>query len=547
MKKTITIILVILMLMINISSVSAGGEQYVTLEMQEHALQLAGSKAARMYTNGVATYKLWVAQQVDHQFMVNGSSMECRHSTTYAWIKADEYNWNFTTLQWEWHTTVSATTMSSSSWSTHEILNYSTKEVIYPVTLLQTQPIVIIRPEATVAEKPTEIEFTITDLWPTDTGLHLVQKHINGTEIFLKSIEPFQVQMYKDYGISMTVLLSDIQPGQTTFKFYKTNEGGGLPPSPLVYEYTIDYTGTAPVITGGYTVQPKIKLYRDIESNADTSKIYVLLTDYYAKFNGTGKTVPGKLMIQATTTYNGVSKVEEKTFNYPTGNILKNWYYGAFGLPDARFYSFTQRLYYDTDSQHNALNDIAIRIRFFPEGNTKYIQHNYVIPTSYNSTLEGRDWFLQKQIDTDNTTATPEGNWEVPTTDQTRQGYTPVTGLGSYVDEGTQRMLEKLSIGPLQETFEKLLVFTTEQGTAPVFKINLGSLLGSGQRIHGNDGTGVFAEEASGTTFIDFAILENYSFAGFTIIGLSRALMTFGMIYMTLIYIWRKVEDVSAS
>ncbi len=402
------------------------------------------------------------------------------------------------------------------------------------------EPIIIDSPEANTTVYPDELVFRITETWPEGTGLHLIQRHINGTEKFLMQMTPTQVIMYTN-GLPITAATKDIIPGETHFIFFSVNSSGALS-NESVFVYEMDYNPTGLTSTG-ITAVPSLKFYRDIDSNADTSEVYILLTDYYAAYNETGKAVPGDLDVLYKSTYDSDPNYNNsKTFKYPSSNIFSNWYYGWFGMPDAGYYSFQQRIYVDTDSQHNLIGDLTIWTNFYPEGQEHFIQHKIVIPAGYNPFAEGRDNFVHEPINTDTETPDGSGNFVFDETNQTRTGFEPLEGISQHVDKATHKMLEKLSLGPLQQTFAQIEAMSTEQGTAPVFTVNLNSLVAVGQNIHGQT-SGGFAEPEA--TLIDFAILEDYSYAGFTMIGLVRALITFGMVFMTIMYIWRKIEGVT--
>jgi len=118
------------------------------------------------------------------------------------------------------------------------------------------------------------------------------------------------------------------------------------------------------------------------------------------------------------------------------------------------------------------------------------------------------------------------------------------TGTGSLSvdvtpDDFTTNITNKLNIGPLSTAWERLNNINTAKGDPPVIKINLHSILNAGTSHIAPGTMNPFADED--TVFIDFGVLENYQFGGYSVVDYFRTLIGAGFIYTTLLYIWRKL------
>lgn len=98
---------------------------------------------------------------------------------------------------------------------------------------------------------------------------------------------------------------------------------------------------------------------------------------------------------------------------------------------------------------------------------------------------------------------------------------------------------EKLNINVLKNALERLQNINTEKGKPPVITINLHSLFDAGLKHINPNIRNPFKDEE--TKFIDFGLLENFNFGGYTLVDYFRTIVGAGFIYTTLLYVWRKI------
>ncbi len=98
---------------------------------------------------------------------------------------------------------------------------------------------------------------------------------------------------------------------------------------------------------------------------------------------------------------------------------------------------------------------------------------------------------------------------------------------------------EKLNINVLKNALERLQNIDTRKGIAPVITINLNRLFNAGLSNINPNVQNPFSDEES--TFIDFGILDTYTFGGYSLVDYFRTLIGAGFIYTTLLYVWRKI------
>jgi hypothetical protein len=96
----------------------------------------------------------------------------------------------------------------------------------------------------------------------------------------------------------------------------------------------------------------------------------------------------------------------------------------------------------------------------------------------------------------------------------------------------------KMGFGPLTNAYQRITSINTSKKQAPVIKFNLRKMLDAStknvSRINNP-----FPDQES--TLIDFGILEDYTFAGFSLIEYFRMLIASGFIWTTFMYVWHKI------
>lgn len=97
--------------------------------------------------------------------------------------------------------------------------------------------------------------------------------------------------------------------------------------------------------------------------------------------------------------------------------------------------------------------------------------------------------------------------------------------------------LNPFDFGALQKTMEKLHNFDTERKNPPVIKIPMRSMMNAVGKRFGFDGSS-FSDEY---ILVDFGKMNDYDFMGYGLIDLIRVLISFEFIYITLLYIWRRI------
>ncbi len=119
------------------------------------------------------------------------------------------------------------------------------------------------------------------------------------------------------------------------------------------------------------------------------------------------------------------------------------------------------------------------------------------------------------------------------------------TGTGAVLEEITvdptaivDSITGKLGVNSLKSAFNRLNEINTGEYNAPVIRINLYNIFRAGTRRF-NVSSNPFEDRE--TVFIDFGLLEDYSFGGMNVIEYFRLLISAGFIYTTLLYVWRKI------
>lgn len=114
----------------------------------------------------------------------------------------------------------------------------------------------------------------------------------------------------------------------------------------------------------------------------------------------------------------------------------------------------------------------------------------------------------------------------------------PEPDLDSEIVKEIQNELDgTFDFGALQETMEKLHDFDTERRDPPVIKIPLRSMLNAVGKRFGFDGSS-FRDDY---ILVDFQKMNEYEFMGYGIIDLVRLILSFEFIYITLLYVWRRI------
>lgn len=98
---------------------------------------------------------------------------------------------------------------------------------------------------------------------------------------------------------------------------------------------------------------------------------------------------------------------------------------------------------------------------------------------------------------------------------------------------------EKLNLGALKNALERLNNINTEKGAPPVIYLNLNKLFNAGTSEINPNVQNPFANED--TVFIDFGILETFTFGGYSLVDYFRTLIAAGFIWTTLLYVWGKI------
>jgi hypothetical protein len=96
----------------------------------------------------------------------------------------------------------------------------------------------------------------------------------------------------------------------------------------------------------------------------------------------------------------------------------------------------------------------------------------------------------------------------------------------------------KMGFGPLTNAYQRITSIDTSKKQAPVIKFNLRRMLDASTKNVASINN-PFPDKDS--TLIDFGILEDYTFAGFSLIEYFRMLIGAGFIWSTFMYIWHKI------
>lgn len=95
----------------------------------------------------------------------------------------------------------------------------------------------------------------------------------------------------------------------------------------------------------------------------------------------------------------------------------------------------------------------------------------------------------------------------------------------------------KMGTSTLTNSFNAILTMSTTTPSAPVLTLPIGDIFASATSRFYN-GNNPFAGQ--NITFIDFSMLEDYQFGGMSVINYFRILLSMGMIWTTVLYLWRK-------
>ena len=98
--------------------------------------------------------------------------------------------------------------------------------------------------------------------------------------------------------------------------------------------------------------------------------------------------------------------------------------------------------------------------------------------------------------------------------------------------------LGKMGTSQLKATWERFYQLQ-QSNIPPKFTINLNGLFNASSSIHGQKDA--FGPGVNNATFLDFVVMEQYTFAGFTLIEYMRTAISAGLILHTARYVWKKI------